>query len=244
MVEYHWLWCDFLAQEVESMIYLVAYNQMVCWTYGLHRKCHCRTLHVLHRLCVKRWPYTLWVLWSHHNMLYLTSGAHAPPHSFISGERWEHTLFHPLLSEGRGSDFWGRPDDWNTLFTTQRQRNKLEKTNKQNRHPDNTCTMAYSVRLIEMGGCGSGEEPASFYQKAAGLISLVFMSKCPWARFFCGSHCSQCMNVCTDYFKSLWTKAFAKCKCEYLLHTLCHWQFELSSVPCAFLAMATGFQGL
>ena len=31
-------------------------------------------------------------------------------------------------------------------------------------------------------GCGAGVEPVSCYWKAAGLIPLVCMSKCPWAR--------------------------------------------------------------
>ena len=57
-------------------------------------------------------------------------------------------------------------------------------------------------------------EPASCYWKVAGLIPLVCMSKCPWARYWTpncswsmvgslhGSHHHQCMNYC----KSLWTK--------------------------------------
>ena len=60
------------------------------------------------------------------------------------------------------------------------------------------------------GRCGSGVEPVSCYWKVAGLISLVCMSKCPWARYWTpncpwcavgtlhGSHLHQCMNTLTD----------------------------------------------
>ena len=34
------------------------------------------------------------------------------------------------------------------------------------------------------GGCGSVVEPASCYQKVAGLISLICISKCPWATYW------------------------------------------------------------
>ena len=61
--------------------------------------------------------------------------------------------------------------------------------------------------------CGSGVEPASCYQKGTGPIPTVCMSKCPWARtpncsWWAGRH-HQCMNVCMNYCKVLWTKASA-----------------------------------
>ena len=51
----------------------------------------------------------------------------------------------------------------------------------------------------QMGGCGSGVEPVSCYQKVAGLIPLICMLKCPWARHqtpncsWCHHH--QYMNI-------------------------------------------------
>ena len=39
-----------------------------------------------------------------------------------------------------------------------------------------------SKLIVNMGGCGSRVEPASCYLKAAGLIPLVCISKCPWER--------------------------------------------------------------
>ena len=62
--------------------------------------------------------------------------------------------------------------------------------------------------MLTLNSCGSGVEPASSYLKVAGSIPLIRMSKCPWARYWipnspwcAGRHC-----------KSLWTKAFVKCK--------------------------------
>ena len=37
--------------------------------------------------------------------------------------------------------------------------------------------------LASWGRCGSGVETASCYRKVAGLIPVVCMSKCPWARY-------------------------------------------------------------
>ena len=48
-----------------------------------------------------------------------------------------------------------------------------------------------SNRRCQVSSCGSGLEPASCYQKVAGLISLVCMSKCPWARYWT-PNCSWC----------------------------------------------------
>ena len=43
---------------------------------------------------------------------------------------------------------------------------------------------------IKCHHCGSGVEPTSCYLKVAGLIPLVCMSKCPWARWT--PNCSWC----------------------------------------------------
>ena len=70
------------------------------------------------------------------------------------------------------------------------------------------------------GGCGSGVEPASCYQKVTGSTPLVCMLKCPWARYWT-PNCSWCAGrylawqpppcECMNYCKSLWTKASNKC---------------------------------
>ena len=79
-------------------------------------------------------------------------------------------------------------------------------------------------RAILKGGCVSRVEPVSCYWKVAGLIPLVCSLKCPRAKFWTqtapdvlvgtlyGSHIHQCMNVCMNNSKSLWTKAYPKCK--------------------------------
>ena len=75
--------------------------------------------------------------------------------------------------------------------------------------------------LVHLSSLAQGVEPASCYQKVAGLISLVCMSKFPWARYWtpncswCAVHRHQCMNVCMNFCKWFWSKASAKCcKCK------------------------------
>ena len=41
-----------------------------------------------------------------------------------------------------------------------------------------------SYNVCDVDGCGSWVEPASCYRKVAGSIRLVYMSKCPWARYW------------------------------------------------------------
>ena len=61
-----------------------------------------------------------------------------------------------------------------------------------------------------------GVKPASCYWKVTGLIPLVCMSKCPWARYWIKIY------VFMNYCKSLWTKASAKCcKCKFNLLCFC-----------------------
>ena len=85
--------------------------------------------------------------------------------------------------------------------------------------------------------CGSGIEPVSRYRMVAGSIPLICMSKwipklvlmrnLTWKP-------TPLVNVCMNYWESLWTKASAKLKCKYthaphpycyvfILHTLA-WQ--------------------
>ena len=57
---------------------------------------------------------------------------------------------------------------------------QVQETHQQlflSQYPDN-CNTSLCV-----GGCGSGVEAVSCYQKVAGLIPLVCMLKCPWARY-------------------------------------------------------------
>ena len=68
----------------------------------------------------------------------------------------------------------------------------------------------WSDKSLQVGSCGSGVEPVSYYWEVAGLIPPVCMSKCPWARYWppklllrCWSlntlnisHCHQWGNNC------------------------------------------------
>ena len=62
-------------------------------------------------------------------------------------------------------------------------------TNKHGKIPTGLAiaTLACSKRIYtqdkDQGGCVSGVEPASRYRRVAGLIPLVCMWKCPWARY-------------------------------------------------------------
>ena len=101
----------------------------------------------------------------------------------------------------------------------------LEQNSKQVRitHTHNTSTALFTLKHRSTqcctrnkdtinSTCGSGVEPAS-YQKGTGPIPTVCMSKCPWARTpncsWCAGRHHQCMNVCMNYCKVLWTKASA-----------------------------------
>ena len=101
------------------------------------------------------------------------------------------------------------------------------------------CCVKPANNPITWSGCGSGVEPASCHQKVAGLIPLFCMlkgkilnSKLLLVGTLHGRHHHQCMNVCMNYCKSLYTKASDKyLKCKFA-NELCPCPFHTQSQYC------------
>ena len=111
-----------------------------------------------------------------------------------------------------------RPDRIKSLCEEKHTDENLKSSHHSETHRPHEAADIFTQRLYLWGFyrrhmSDAGVEPASCYQKVAGSIPPVYMSKCPWMRYWtticswCAGRHHQCVNVFMNYCQSLWTEA-------------------------------------